>query len=115
MAVWTIDPLVAVIVIVNVPLAEDVHERVEVTETPRVTVEGVIVQVRPLAGDTANVSTTLPVKPLRALVRTGAVPVAGLAITTLVAAVGRVVKSFMVKVTRVARACGPLVPNTLTL
>jgi len=49
-------------VTVYVP-AVPLHESVEVWATPRVTVVGVRVQVRPVAGETVAAKLTVPVKP----------------------------------------------------
>jgi len=61
-AEWDIVPLVPVTVTVYVP-ALPVHESVEVWAAPRVTVVGVRVQVRPVAGVTVAAKLTVPVKP----------------------------------------------------
>jgi len=55
-------PLVPVTVTVYDP-ALPLHESVDVPEVPRVTLVGVRVQVRPVAGETEAVRLTVPVKP----------------------------------------------------
>jgi hypothetical protein len=57
-----VDPLVPVTVTVYAP-ADPEHDRVEVPDVPRVTLVGLRVQVRPVLGDTEEVSETVPVNP----------------------------------------------------
>jgi hypothetical protein len=64
--------LVEVTVTVYVP-AEPVHDNVEVTVVPRVTLLGVSVQLTPDAGSVEEASPTVPVNPLTALIVTIAV------------------------------------------
>lgn len=81
--VWVREPLVPVTVTVNVPLAEEVQERVEVPEPP-VTLAGDRVQDKPVAGDTEAVRATVPVKPLTGAIVIVDVPVPPTLIATLV-------------------------------
>ena len=76
------DPLVPVTVTVKVPLAEGVHERVEVPEP--VTLVGVRVQVMPVDGLVVAVRLTTPAKPLTAVMVIVEVPVAPTLTVTLV-------------------------------
>lgn len=55
--------------------AEPEQESVDWPEVPSVTLVGVKVHIRPVEGDTAAVTTTLPVKPWRAVVVMVEVPV----------------------------------------
>jgi hypothetical protein len=60
-AEWDRVPLVPVTVTVYVPAGPE-HDKVEVCEAPRTTLVGLRVQVKP-AGETVDVSATVPVKP----------------------------------------------------
>jgi len=62
-AEWVRDPLVPVTVTVYVLAVVEEHDRIEVWEAPRTILLGVRVQVRP-AGETEDVSATVPVNPL---------------------------------------------------
>jgi len=89
------------------------HDRVDVWDAPRTMLAGVRVQVKP-AGETAEVSATVPVNPLTGatvIVDVAAVP------TVVVTAVGlaATVKSVTVTVTVAAWVRLPLVPVTVTV
>lgn len=93
-------------------MAEE-HDRVDVWDAPRTMLAGVRVQVKP-AGETAEVSATVPVNPLTGatvIVDVAAVP------TVVVTAVGlaATVKSVTVTVTVAAWVRLPLVPVTVTV
>ena len=93
-------------------MAEE-HDRVDVWDAPRTMHAGVRVQVKP-AGETAEVSATVPVNPLTGatvIVDVAAVP------TVVVTAVGlaATVKSVTVTVTVAAWVRLPLVPVTVTV
>ena len=90
-------PLVPVTVTVYVP-ALPVHDSVEVPEVPRVTLVGVRVQARPVAGETAAVKLTVPVKPWTEPTVIVEVPEAPASTVTLVG-LAVTVKSWTVKVT----------------
>ncbi len=75
-AEWTNERLVALTVTVYVA-AEPVHDNVEVTVVPSVTLVGVSVQLMPDVGTVEEVSPTVPVNPLTApmvIVTVAAVP-----------------------------------------
>jgi len=90
-------PLVPVTVTVYVP-ALPVHDSVEVPEVPRVTLVGARVQARPVAGETAAVKLTVPVKPWTEPTVIVEVPEAPASTVTLVG-LAVTVKSWTVKVT----------------
>jgi len=75
---------------------DPLQDRVEVPEP--VTLVGVRVQVRPVAGETVAVRETIPLKPFRAVTVTVEVPEAP-ARTVTVAGLAAIVKSWTVKVT----------------
>jgi len=68
-AEWESDPLVPVTVTVNEPVAEPVHDRVEVplvVVLVNATLVGDKVQVNPVDGETTSDNEIVPVKPLTA-------------------------------------------------
>ncbi len=75
--------------------------------------DGVRVQVRPVAGDIEDVRVTVPVNPLTGATVTVEVPVAP-ATTVTVVGLAVTVKSVTVKVTVVEWISEPLVPVTVT-
>ena len=94
-------------------MAEE-HERVDVWEAPRTMLDGVRVQVNPVAGEIEDVRATVPVNPFTGatvMVEVAAVP-AGV-VTAVGAAV--TVKSFTVTVTVAEWDKLPLVPVTVTV
>ena len=60
------------------------HDRVEVPDVPRVTLVGLRVQVRPVLGDTEEVSETVPVNPFWEVTVIVDVPLAPARTVTLV-------------------------------
>jgi hypothetical protein len=96
---------------VNVP-ALPLHDSVEVPEP--VTLVGVRVHVRPVAGDMLAVSETTPLKPFRAVMVIVEVPGAPPRIVTVVG-LAAIVKSWTVKVTVAECEREPLVPTTVTM
>jgi hypothetical protein len=104
---WESVPLVPVTVTVNVPLADAVHDSVDVPEP--VTLVGERVQDSPVDGNTAAVRLTTPVKPLTevTVIVDVAVPP-----TLIDADVGlaAMVKSVTVSVTVAVCVIDPLVP-----
>jgi hypothetical protein len=90
-AEWDNVPLVPVTVTVYVPATPE-QESVEVPKVPRVTLVGVKVHVRPVEGDTAAVSETVPVKPWTAVTVMVEVP-AALALTVTLVGLAVTVKS----------------------
>jgi hypothetical protein len=101
-----------VTVTVKVPLAEGVHDRVEAPEP--VTLVGVRVHERPVAGETVWARLTTPTNPLTAvtvIVEVPAVP------TVVLTAVGLAVtvKSCTMKLTVALWDRLPLVPVTVTV
>ena len=105
--------LVPVTVTVYVP-AEPVHDRVEVWAAPRVTLAGVRVHVRPVAGETVAVRLTVPVKALTGLTVIVDVPAVP-ALTVTLVGLAVTVKSRMLTVTVAVRDSDPLVPVTVTV
>ena len=105
-------PLVPVTVTVYVP-AEPEHDRVDACDAPRTILVGLRVHVNP-AGETVEVSATVPVKAL-----TGATVIVEVAVAPARAltAVGLAVtvKSRMLTVTVAERLSDPLVPVTVTV
>ncbi len=106
---WTVNVTIAerdkpppfpVTVTVYAPAAP-VQDSVEVLEIPRVTLVGLTAQVRPIDGDTAAASDTVPVKPCSAgravtvIVEVPAVP----ALTVALVGLAATMKSWTVKVT----------------
>lgn len=71
------------------------HDSVEVPEVPSVTLEGVNVQVSPVAGETVSVRVTDPVKPWRDVTVMVEVPEVPAGIVTLVG-LAETVKSWIV-------------------
>jgi len=79
-----------------------------------VTLVGVRVQVRPVAGDTVAVRATTPLKPWRAVTVIVEVPEAPARTVTAVG-LAAIVKSWIVKVTVAEWVRLPLVPVTVTV
>jgi hypothetical protein len=88
-------PLVPVTVTVYTP-CDPLQDRVEVPDP--VTLVGVRVQVKPVAGETVAVRETIPLNPFRAVTVIVEVPEAP-ARTVTVAGLAAIVKSWTVKVT----------------
>jgi hypothetical protein len=120
LAEWESVALVPVTVTVNEPVAEPVHDRVEVADVvvvERATLVGLRAQVRPVEGDTVADRETVPVKPFTAAIVIVDVPgepttaetVEGLALTVKSGA------AVTVKVTVAEWDRDPLTPVTLTV
>ncbi len=75
--------LVPIIVRVNIPLVEEMQERLEVPE-PLVTLLGLRVQARPDGGETEVLNTTVPVNPFTGPIVMVEVPVPPTSMATLV-------------------------------
>jgi hypothetical protein len=101
-----------VTVTVKVPLADGVHDRVEVPEP--VTLVGVRVQDRPVAGETAAVRLTTPANPLTAVTVIVEVPAVPTVVVTVVG-LAAIVKSWTTKDTVAVWVRLPLVPVTVTV
>ena len=97
----------------NVPVAAELHERVEVPDVPRIMLVGLRVQVRP-AGETVEVSATVPVNPFTLVTVMVEVPATPAAVERLVG-LAVTVKSRTVNVTVVVAELVPLVPVTVTV
>jgi len=85
-----------VTVTVKVPLADGVQDRVEVPEP--VTLAGVSVHVRPVAGETAAVRLTTPANPLTAVTVIVEVPAVPTVVVTVVG-LAAIAKSWTTNVT----------------
>ncbi len=86
----------------------------DVPEAPSITLVGVKVHVNPVAGDTVEVSETVPVNPLTAVTVIVDVPDAPATTVTLVG-LAVTVKSRIVTVTVAVLDREPLVPVTVTV
>jgi hypothetical protein len=87
-------PLVPVTVTVYAP-ADPLQDSVDVPEVPRVTLVGVRVHVRPVAGETVSVRATVPAKPWSEVTVIVEVPDAPARTVTLVG-LATIVKSWTV-------------------
>ena len=95
------------------PVAEE-QDRAEVWLAPRTILAGVRVQVKP-AGETAEVSATVPVKPFTGATVTVEVAAVPAVVVTLLG-LAATVKSFTVYVTVVVFVVNPLLaPETVTV
>jgi hypothetical protein len=101
-----------VTVTVKDPLAEGVQDSVEVPEP--VTLAGVSVHDRPVAGETAAVRLTTPANPLTAVTVIVEVPAMPTVVETEVG-LAAIMKSWTMKVTVAVWLRLPLVPVTVTV